>query len=134
MIIGQHLERLKWEASHFKSSRVYIHRLPFHVSTVDGALSDIQLFQIIYNYLGNAIYETKPACVLYVFSRYFNVFYEIGEIDGILAFIIQEHVDVEFVVTVCIVGGTVLTQLNNLFLEFIRLFELLCLEFLRLSL
>jgi hypothetical protein len=88
---------------------------------VDGSLSDIQLFKIVNNNLGNTIYKTKSACVLYVFSRYLNVFNEIREINGIFTFIVQEHVNIEFVMTVCVVSGTVLTQLNDLFLEFVRL-------------
>jgi hypothetical protein len=75
---------------------------------MNGSLINTELFQIIHEYLGNPLHETELCIVLQVLVGNLDIIYELGEVECILALLIEKQIYIEFVV----VYGVVVTVYN----------------------
>ena len=73
---------------------------------MNRSLVNTELPKVVYKYLGNSLHKTELCIVLQVLVGNLNVLYKFVEVICILSLLIQEYINIEFII---IVGDVVVS-------------------------
>ena len=74
---------------------LHVHGLALRVRAVDGALVNVHAAQVVRNDGAHALHNALRLRVLQVVQRDVQRFDEVAQLDGVLALLVQKHVQVE---------------------------------------
>ena len=100
--------------------RLHVHGLALQVRAVDRPLVHVHALQVVHNDGAHALHNALRLRVLQVLQRDFQRLHEVAQLDGVLALVVQKHVQVELRVVrgddvaVANFGGHLLYGLNQL--------------------
>ena len=75
--------------------RLHVHGLALQVRAVDRAQVHVHALQVVHDDGAHALHNPLRLRVLQVLQRDFQGFYEIAQLDRVLALVVQKHVQVE---------------------------------------
>ena len=75
--------------------RLHVHGLTLGVRAVNGALVDVHAAQVVGNDGAHALHDALRLRVLQIIQRDVQRLHEIAQLDGVLAILVQKHVQVE---------------------------------------
>ena len=74
---------------------LHVHGLAFQVRAVNGPLVHVHALQIVHNDGAHALHDAVGLREFQVLQRDFQGFDEIAQLDGVLAILIQKHIQIE---------------------------------------
>jgi hypothetical protein len=86
--------------------RLHVHGFALGIRAVNGALVHVHALQIVHDDGADPLNEAVVPRKFQIFQRYIERFYKITELNGVLAFRIQEYLQVELLIigrVVCVI-------------------------------
>lgn len=84
--------------------RFYVHGFSLHVRAVNGTLVHIHALQVVHNDGAHALHDAVRFRKFQILQRDFQGFHKIAQLNGVLAFFVQKHIQVELRVVGDVVG------------------------------